>query len=671
LYNKGTDSFITFASSLELESYKYQVLAASSGSNEKDSLNSTGGKKLQVDWSLNIGEEVYDIKIGRYGQYLSASQSELIVLGERTLFCVKENGKITSQKRLDFFPSAMILYNQTADKAISKQNIIVATQNKTLMVYRDPKLIWAAGTNSIPVNIKVGNFGGIKSLIVLLDDQGNLSVNYLGTDAVTNPVPTMESKEIDYQELEEEHRKLQTLIRQTQNAGKYEPTDKLLIRAQVPTTVDQESYNPNADSNRKKVTVKLYLGYTGENVSLQNITLNITVQPPFSLGQSNIHIESLLGGSRVTPLILPITIYGGTDVIPTSLKAEVLAIYNAPTGEPRTTMCDFLVPMSLAGDIVPAKKISVHKITLDTNRLPPPMDLLFEDLIQGSDAEKSIGNGNILSIQYCNGQDATILVSKNAGRYRIQSGDFESLWIVSAELIRRLETYFNNPATNEDSSGEPFSIAFAENLPFHQYFAKIDEHFATRVALKENQKKLENMALQFRIIQKRLLTRYKDRNPTPINNMDLLFDQTYQGIISASKEVERTQKSLQIVSRNLACSTSLMLILLKLKLSLPDRELVTLRQYLSPVISDSEEQGWEETTLAGMTHLLRTVLAKSAKESNNMPQPLGMAKDTNKLKKQIALVYDRISKGMSLHKEKSKKKNNKQKKGKAEANEAD
>ena len=59
-------------------------------------------------------------------------------------------------------------------------------------------------------------------------------------------------------------------------------------------------------------------------------------------------------------------------------------------------------------------------------------------------------------------------------------------------------------------------------------------------------------------------------------------------------------------------------------------------------------QGWEESVDAAITHLLRTCLAKSAKDQTVNPQPLAMLKDTTKLKKHIALLCDRLSKGAKL-----------------------
>ena len=63
---------------------------------------------------------------------------------------------------------------------------------------------------------------------------------------------------------------------------------------------------------------------------------------------------------------------------------------------------------------------------------------------------------------------------------------------------------------------------------------------------------------------------------------------------------------------------------------------------------DNEHQGWEEAVDASLTHLLKTSLAKSVKDSSAVQQPLAMPKDTSKLKRHIQIVCDRLSKGASL-----------------------
>ena len=60
--------------------------------------------------------------------------------------------------------------------------------------------------------------------------------------------------------------------------------------------------------------------------------------------------------------------------------------------------------------------------------------------------------------------------------------------------------------------------------------------------------------------------------------------------------------------------------------------------------------GWEELTEAAMTQLLRTCLARGQKDAAAVVPPLAPAQDTTRLQKHVALVFERMSKGMKLYK---------------------
>jgi len=159
---------------------------------------------------------------------------------------------------------------------------------------------------------------------------------------------------------------------------------------------------------------------------------------------------------------------------------------------------------------------------------------------------------------------------------------------------------------------------------------------------------LNDRAHQFRIIQKRLLLRFKDRNPSPLNQLDTIMNGTYSQLVDLSNAVDALKRDLSKSAQNLSCATHLMLMLIRYRFNLDDENFQLIRAHLSPEVADNTEQGWEEITDAAMTHLLRTSLAKSAKESAVAPAPLSMPADTNKLKKHITIVCDRLAKGARL-----------------------
>ncbi|KAF0974432.1 hypothetical protein FDP41_006464 [Naegleria fowleri] len=184
------------------------------------------------------------------------------------------------------------------------------------------------------------------------------------------------------------------------------------------------------------------------------------------------------------------------------------------------------------------------------------------------------------------------------------------MYILVKETIRRLKQC---AAALHMEDKQQMKIEFTENMPFYPYFDVIDSHFKNRLGLQIYYQQLDKLAAQFRALQKRLLVRYKDKNPTSINSLDILFDKTYQEILGITKKIEKTQQSLKEASHDLTCSTLLMHILVKLRYSLDDKEMEVLENHWPSFVND-ESPGWEETLDFGLTQLLNTVLTKNPKE---------------------------------------------------------
>ena len=60
-------------------------------------------------------------------------------------------------------------------------------------------------------------------------------------------------------------------------------------------------------------------------------------------------------------------------------------------------------------------------------------------------------------------------------------------------------------------------------MPALDLMEAIDKHFAYRTEIKALRKILEDRSYQLRIIQKKLLSRFKDKNPSALNNLDFLL----------------------------------------------------------------------------------------------------------------------------------------------------
>jgi len=269
----------------------------------------------------------------------------------------------------------------------------------------------------------------------------------------------------------------------------------------------------------------------------------------------------------------------------------------------------------------------------------------------GEDAvQRLAGSSNALSFQYWFQDDGapldcTILVSKAAGRYRIQSSSLAALWLISEELVRRLQDYFQ---VRGDSKSEPLVVEYTEPLPLQDFYTMIDHHLESRHLLLQKNSELNDCAHQFRIIEKRLLVRFKDKNPAPLASLDTLMEESFKKLLLLAQEVERAQVQLKLAANQLSCTTYLILMLIRYRFSLDDKNFAVLSSHFCPDVVDNPEQGWEELLDSSMTYLLRTVLAKNAKDSALLQASVTMPTDASKLRKHISIVCDRLNKGHRL-----------------------
>merc|ERR1719424_628718 len=97
----------------------------------------------------------------------------------------------------------------------------------------------------IPIQVQVAEVGGTRGMITAMDSHGKVQVCYLGTDPPPASLVNTEMKELNYDEMEEEHQELLRVIRQTHGEGQREAEEQLAIRADVPAALDS---NPEDDT---------------------------------------------------------------------------------------------------------------------------------------------------------------------------------------------------------------------------------------------------------------------------------------------------------------------------------------------------------------------------------------------------------------------------------------
>ena len=74
--------------------------------------------------------------------------------------------------------------------------------------------------------------------------------------------------------------------------------------------------------------------------------------------------------------------------------------------------------------------------------LPEVFDDFFQQ--QGNVDESCKKEGRHLSFQYHDGINASILISRDGSKIKIQTGSLDRHWLVLKELTNRFETYFDD-----------------------------------------------------------------------------------------------------------------------------------------------------------------------------------------------------------------------------------
>uniref|UniRef100_A0A8C1P1F2 Bardet-Biedl syndrome 9 n=1 Tax=Cyprinus carpio TaxID=7962 RepID=A0A8C1P1F2_CYPCA len=554
-----TDSFITVSSTRQVECYRYETLAVATDADtrqDSDQQSKSSGKRLTADWTLVLGEEALDVCV----PHTSSAMSSIFVLGERNLFCLKDNGQIRFMKKLEFNPSCFLPYGSVSE---GSTNILMCNHNNMLLVYQDVTLKWVAQLSCVPVAVRVANFPELKGLVVTLSSDGHLQCSYMGTDPSFFTAPKVDAREVNYDEVDTEMKMLQKVIR----------------------------------------------GAT----KTQGITQRLVVR-----------FSAFLNGHYP----------------PADLCGDIAVSYSSATGIPRVSQCKFNLPLRLVCYPSSAIKNAKYKITVDTNKPPVNLNEVFPDFSEKSENNES----SALGFQLITGSKVIVLASKTSQRYRIQSESFEDIWLVAKELVQRFDQHFASLGVKD------FRNSFTGPIPLPEYFETVDHHFELRVNVQKYQDLLSERAVQFRAIQRRLLTRFKDKTPGPLQNLDTLMEGTYRQVIALADAAEDNRERLIQAFTRLQSATHLLILLLSLWQGLGSEQTAILEATLLPLLQDTPQLGWEESVDAAISHLLKTCLSRSPKDQaiSLSTGPLTIPKDTSRLKKHITLLCDRLGKGGRL-----------------------
>ncbi|KAK4875042.1 hypothetical protein RN001_011464 [Aquatica leii] len=592
IYVQKSDSFVTASSSWCLTSFRYKHLSeAGHNSNDDDGT----GTRVKSTWSYNMGEELIDL------QYTIDFNNigYIVALGTRNLYCLSENGIAKFIKRLDYTPICFFAY--TLGDGENAVWSCVVSETTTLLIYMNTTLKWAAQLSNLPVAIKRAFFKNVQGALVLLTEDGRLICSYLGTEPHLFSTTPLAHQELDYEEAEAELLSLSKIIRN------YYSSDTKLVNA----TAEKElqvfvSINPHLNSDMPDLYQSCQVLVTlMPNIILEEVQVSTTVSKPIKCTNEIAFYKNL-----TQKTVFETKIYIEEPLPCPSLKVEVIVSCISNLGVPKVIRKTAELPLKLLLSSSETIKDHKHKIVLNVDKEVFSLSQLFPEFLYESSTTNKIGLKSNTDFE------RTVSVAARGNQYQISS---DCLTILSAIIL--------NLAGKLKKQG--CSVSYNNSLLISELFLFVKEHFDQLQVVKTLQTNLSLLSGQFRAIQKRLISKFKDKNPTPLSNMEMLLEETYVRIINCGTQLESELKTLSKTQITLSCLLHLISTLIGLT-DVDKNVLPILDTVFCPYVLKTS-----------LCYLLHTILSRSEGEKIKITT-FEEVKDVKELELHVRLVLDRI-----------------------------
>nr|XP_037283061.1 protein PTHB1-like [Rhipicephalus microplus] len=628
-YVAKTDSLVTVNTAFHLENFRFQTLAVATEASKKPSDNVEGlqkGKRVVADWSVSIGEEAIDIKVANF----SNCPSLILVLGEHTLFAFKPSGELHFLKVLDFTAACFFPYPSSTEGSLM---LLMATQRSTLLVYHDTVLKWAAQLSSAPIALARTTIQNLQGAIVRLTEQGQLCCSYLGTDPCLSVAVAPESREYSLREVEQELNRLENAIKSSSQSllgrKKTETDLKMKVFAGPMSEIPYVSNPASTEDDRTFIPSIIVKVHLEASAPLRDVRIMVDVARPLVAMNSDVTLTTLLDHHQMA-----FTVKQAETMLPSSLDLRVAAFYQNSFGASQLVQASMHLPLALIARPCVPERTYEHKLTIETNKPSVPSNELFPDFTCDITSQT-------IGIQFLHGPQASILVSKSSQKYRIQSDNFAVLWIPLLELMRRLHQYYKR-----SSNDDPLKCSYSSSLPLEEYFSVIDDYVKVRQEALEVEELLSQRAAQFRVVQKCVLTKLKDKTPTPLNNLDSLLEVTQRELLGLGKRAVETTGEYQRMLSKLSSASQLVVLLLKLKTQMSNEDHKILQDIFHVDLDAAITEGWEEKLEAAICYQLQ--MGQPDDELPPVPKELTPLKDVARLKQLIAIIFEKVLDGRCL-----------------------
>ena len=525
------------SSSFSLESFRYRALAVAGDRQESQDLSQ--GRRISADWVCGLGEPVLSVEV--IPSLDREEPATLVCLTRQSLLALTDTGGLLWAKRLDFSPRCL----RAAPSLLYDKRVIslVTSDSGSLMFYDNTSLRWACQLGRTPVSLAKGRFWDRETsqtsegLLVSLTEEGSLAVTFLGSDPTLFTAAPPDSREVNYEETDKELARLSAIIKQSQMSSEVSAAPALRVDCVVASQLEMCRYPSKVLETEPAVPMVSITVTITTPAPLTRLTISLHTQAPVSLSQNTISLTSLTSSATLT-----IHAFMSDMMVVSSLQLTLVATYLTQQGVPHCLHKILSLPLSLVIKPCPPIKDADFKVTLSTNKPAVSLLELFPEFVLDSSMSNAAG------FQVYGGPVITVLSSKTSQRYRLQSENLPAIWLITEQVKKRLEQRFARP-----DGGSDLECTYSSSLPLQEFFTEIDSYFSKRKQHNTVEETLAQRMSQFRAIERRLLTRFKDKTPSPLTNLDMLLEGTYKQVLASCDQMEACTNDEEKSAANLGC----------------------------------------------------------------------------------------------------------------------
>ena len=596
-YINQKDSLVISNTAYEIECYSFNSLATL-----KNDKSSQTVKQLNHAWKVNLGELSTQIQVV-YNKI--SRKEEIVVLTETLLNLINSNGTLLYQKKLDFEPMCFYAYNIT-DENYTKNQIfdlmcLISSTYHHIMIYKGFQLAWVAKVFDTPIYISLNNFENIQSLIVTLNDMGNLNVLYLGMDKVKN-MKLIKTKDIDPKKMVKEREKLSQII-DNYEKGIFinDKENALKINALVHKNI---FYSKERDDNKifykdnygKIIESMVQLEFEYSSQEANDIHVNI-ICPYNIICDEPIFVIPSLGANSNKKIKKALKFRVVENYYPTFINIDVYTSYYAVEKYDKimkSSSISFELPLGLFIKVDNEIKNNLkYSINLETDKPSIKINEIFNDLDQSFPDYDIIKNKtNSALFIYPNKTEVAVNLTKFNGVYNIESDNFECILFITNQIVCRLKDKYKD-----------INYWINDKFKVKDYFFKVKEHYELIQRKKKLLENLEKYTSLYTNLQKNLLNKYQKKTPPKLSNIDFFLKNVYKDIANQAELVQKANNDIKLIYRDIYIWTESIIYLTKLRARLNDEEYQIFKGVLPLDNINNNENTWEDITYYNMKNL--------------------------------------------------------------------